>query len=366
MPSLAFKLLAWYDQQHRSFPWRAPPEQLQCAYVVWLSEIMLQQTTTTTVQPYFCRFIEKWPTIEHLAAAHLDEIFQMWQGLGYYARARNLHRCAQAIVQEYQGRFPETVEALQCLPGIGPYTAAAIAAIAFGVRSTAVDGNIIRVFCRLKAITIPVPLNKNVVALEAAAYVPAIRPGDYTQGLMDLGATICTPRNPLCALCPLQKDCAAFAQGRPTDFPVKAPPKVTPDRYTTAFVLRDANGAIFLQKRPDKGLLAGLYEVPNLPWALELHDPDLPHPCPSLCERLPLPVAQLFQSAVWQRLPQKVVHTFTHLRLHVQVCVATHKGTGFASQESGVWCREDQLDSIALPTLMKKVLAIGRPDAPWD
>ena len=218
-------LLAWYDTHARTLPWREKSNQRPDPYRIWLSEVMLQQTTVATVGPYFKAFIDRWPTVQALARAPLDDILTAWAGLGYYSRARNLHKCAQVIVQAYQGVFPDTETRLRTLPGIGPYTAAAIAAIAFDQPAVVIDGNIDRVMTRLHNSPIPIQHNKAAIGAWAAALTPQTRPGDYAQGLMDLGATICRPANPQCLLCPVQPYCAAHQAGTASNLPVKPPKK---------------------------------------------------------------------------------------------------------------------------------------------
>ena len=262
----ASRLLAWYDRHRRTLPWRAPAGRRADPYVVWLSEIMLQQTTVATVGDYFRRFVERWPTIEALAAAPIDEVLSAWAGLGYYARARNLHACALAVAGPHGGRFPTEEAALLALPGIGAYTAAAIRAIAFDQPASAVDGNVERVIARLFAIETPLPDAKTEIKARAARLVPAERAGDYAQAMMDLGATVCTPRNPRCVICPLMANCKARKLGLAEDLPRRAPKALKPTRRGLAFVLARKDGAILLRKRPPKGLLGGMDEVPSSPW----------------------------------------------------------------------------------------------------
>ncbi len=338
----AIDLLDWYDRHARTMPWRIGPAAraggtVPDPYFVWLSEIMLQQTTVATVGDYFPRFTAAWPTVADLAAADLDQVLQAWAGLGYYARARNLHKCARIVSGELGGRFPDTEEALMALPGIGPYTAAVIAAIAFDRPATVVDGNVERVIARLRRIETPLPGAKPEIGAAAAALTPDLRPGDYAQAIMDLGATICTPRNPACALCPWQKGCAAQAASVQADLPRKAPKKSKPVRRGVVFWLNRSDGAVLLRRRPEKGLLGGMMEFPSTPWETMLPaDPERHAPV----------------AANWVPLPGLVRHTFTHFHLELEVLTG-----GVAEAVEGVWAHGPNFDDLALPTLMKKVAA---------
>jgi A/G-specific adenine glycosylase len=334
----AERLLAWYDRHRRVLPWRAPAGKRMDPYKVWLSEIMLQQTTVATVGEYFRRFIERWPTIEALAAAPLDDVLSAWAGLGYYARARNLHACAKAVVERHGGHFPETEIELLELPGIGPYTAAAIASIAFDRPASAVDGNVERVIARLFAIETPLPAAKEEIRPRAAGLVPQKRAGDYAQAMMDLGATICVPRNPRCMLCPLNANCLARKMEIAEELPRRAPKADKPTRRGLAFVLMRKDGTILLRKRPPKGLLGGMDEVPSSQWREGKFE---------LAEALrEAPV-----EARWQTLDGLVRHTFTHFHLELVVARAS-----VAKTVSGEWCAIDKLDERALPTVMRKII----------
>jgi A/G-specific adenine glycosylase len=328
-------LLGWYDRHHRNLPWRAPPGIRPDPYRVWLSEIMLQQTTVATVGPYFDRFVARWPDISALAAASLDEVLQLWQGLGYYARARNLHACARTVVERHGGAFPQEAEALCALPGIGDYTAAAIAAIAFDQCRAAIDGNVERVVARLYAVGEPLPTAKARLRALAAAMVPERRAGDFAQALMDLGATICTPRRPRCILCPWRSCCAAAASGRVEDLPARGEKPERPLRHGVAFWLTRADGAVLLRRRPERGLLGGMTEIPSTPWRATPW---------SFAEALGTAPA----AVAWSPLPGTVRHGFTHFLLEIAVVA----GTGIAE---GIWSPVDRLGEHALPTLMKKV-----------
>src|SRR5262245_39419565 len=261
----AAALLAWYDRHRRVLPWRAAPGETPDPYRVWLSEIMLQQTTVKAVGPYYVRFLKRFPTVERLAAAPLDDVLKAWAGLGYYARGRNRHAGGRAMVAQDGGKFPDTEEGLQKLPGIGPYTAAAIAAIAFDRPAVAVDGNVERVIARLCAIDEPLSAAKPRIREVAARMTPSRRPGDFAQAMMDLGATICTPKQPACILCPWNEACAALRHGAPETFPRKAPKAERPLRRGAAFVAVRADGFLLVRTRPEKGLLGGMTEVPPPP-----------------------------------------------------------------------------------------------------
>jgi A/G-specific adenine glycosylase len=303
---------------------------------VWLSEIMLQQTTVATVGPYFDRFVARWPDISALAAASLDEVLQLWQGLGYYARARNLHVCARAVVERHGGSFPADPETLRALPGVGDYTAAAIAAIAFDQKAAAIDGNVERVLARLYAVAEPFPAAKPRLRELAAALVPERRAGDFAQALMDLGATICTPRRPRCVLCPWRACCAAAASGVADNFPTRTDKPERPLRYGVAFWLTRPDRAVLLRRRPEKGLLGGMIEIPSTPWRAEAWTFE---------EAMPAAPA----TTEWTALPGTVRHGFTHFLLELAIMA----GRGDAE---GLWSPVDRLSEHALPTLMKKVV----------
>jgi A/G-specific adenine glycosylase len=344
-------LLAWYDRHARKLPWRiGPKERVRSVkpnpYRVWLSEIMLQQTTVAAVKPYFDDFVRRWPTIQALAAAPRDEVMKAWAGLGYYARARNLHACAQAIVAEHGGRFPETAAALRTLPGIGDYTAAAIAAIAFDEPAPVVDGNIERVIARLFALDTPLPAAKKTIRDIQARLTPAKRAGDYAQAMMDLGAAICTPKEPTCVLCPIAEPCAARATGRQEDFPVKAAKLERPTRFGAAYVAVRADGAVLLRQRADDGLLGGMTEVPGTEWTA----------------RFDLATAEPPFAAAWKRVPGSVVHVFTHFRLELIVYCA-RLATMKKAPAGCRWAAAEFLPGEALPSVMRKVIEAALPGA---
>ncbi len=340
-------LLDWYDRQARVLPWRVPPADSRRGvradpYFVWLSEVMLQQTTVAAVGPYFRAFVAKWPSVAALAAAELDDVLTAWAGLGYYARARNLHRCARVVADELGGVFPATEADLAKLPGIGPYTAAAIAAIAFDERATAVDGNIERVMARLHAVTDPMPPAKTRLRELAAVATPEARVGDYTQALMDLGATICTPKSPRCMLCPWAEGCVARAQGIAEELPRRLPKKARPLRRGVAYWGVRPDGAVLLRRRPEKGLLGGMMEVPSSHWR---RDADL--------DRLQQDLSGAPLAGNWQPLPGLVRHGFTHFELELRVLRAIVDGAG---EVDGRWVMPDAFDEVALPSLMQKVV----------
>jgi A/G-specific adenine glycosylase len=349
MATLSRELLAWYDRHRRVLPWRAPAGKRTPPYAVWLSEIMLQQTTIAAVIPYFQRFLDRWPTVAHLAAAPLDDVLTEWAGLGYYARARNLHACAKAVVERHAGIFPEDREALRALPGIGDYTSGAIAAIAFDIPAAAVDGNAERALSRLFAIETPMPAAKPVLRAIGESLVPPDRPGDFAQALMDLGATICTPRKPACALCPWHTDCRALSLGIAETLPRKAEKAVRPHRAGVAFWLVDGTGAVLLRRREEKGLLGGMMEVPSTEWGPVLSDTAARAAAPA--------------SAAWRILPGQVRHVFTHFELTLTVWAGRVPGNG--DSKLGVWVKPDRFGDYALPSLMMKVVrhALGKAAA---
>jgi A/G-specific adenine glycosylase len=343
---LASNLLAWYDRHRRTLPWRARPGETPDPYRVWLSEIMLQQTTVKAVAPYFARFVARWPTVAALAAAKLDDVLKLWAGLGYYARARNLHACAQAVVERHGGSFPRAEAELAELPGVGPYTAAAIAAIAFDVPAAAVDGNAERVLARLFSVTQELPAAKPELRRLAQRLVPAQRAGDFAQALMDLGATICTPKKPACALCPWNECCAARRRGDPETFPVKAPKKEGRLRRGAAFVVVRADGSVLVRTRAAEGLLGGMTEVPTTEWTHDFDAAAALAQAPSIARVAPR----------WRRLPGVVTHVFTHFPLELVVYAAEVPANARAPRGARFISRSD-LPGEAFPNLMRKVLA---------
>jgi A/G-specific adenine glycosylase len=336
--NLSALILAWYDRHARALPWRIPPgsRARPDPYHIWLSEVMLQQTTVAAVRDYFRTFTTRWPTVEALSSAPLDEVLAAWAGLGYYARARNLHHCAVAIA-EAGGRFPETEAGLRALPGIGPYTAAAVAAIAFGKRAAVLDGNVERVMARLHAETDPLPGVKERLRAHATALTPGDRPGDYAQAVMDLGATVCTPRKPACGICPWRAPCRARAQGIAETLPAKTPKAERTVRFGAAYVALDAEGRMLTERRPPSGLLGGMLALPSTPWA-----ETPPEPAPPF-------------DANW-RLAGEVRHTFTHFHLRLTVWrVQLPRLPGPALQA-------DEAEA-AMPTVFAKATRLGRGGA---
>jgi A/G-specific adenine glycosylase len=367
-------LLEWYDRHRRRLPWRPLPGQSAEPYRVWLSEIMLQQTGVKTVGPYFEKFLARWPDVAALGRASLDDVLRMWAGLGYYSRARNLHACAMAVVRDHGGLFPNTEEGLRSLPGIGPYTAGAIAAIAFGRRTMPVDGNIERVISRLFAVEQALPQAKPLIqqlattlleeapvgdlnlrsgdvksrAGEAKSRARDVksRAGDSAQALMDLGASICTPRKPACALCPLNADCVSRVRGDPETFPRKAPKKTGAPRRGAAFVVTRGN-EMLIRTRPEKGLLGGMVEVPNSSWLAAQDDKSARQQAPVLngVER-------------WHRKTGVVTHVFTHFPLELVVYTASVSARARAPRGMR-WVAISALAGEALPNVMRKVIAHG-------
>jgi A/G-specific adenine glycosylase len=345
-PDRPARLLAWYDRHRRVLPWRPPAGEKPDPYAVWLSEIMLQQTTVKTVGPYFVKFLARWPDVAALGRASLDDVLRMWAGLGYYSRARNLHACAATVLREHGGVFPGTEEGLRSLPGIGPYTAAAIAAIAFDRRTMPVDGNIERVVSRLFAVEAPLPQAKPAIQKLATTLLGDSRAGDSAQALMDLGATICAPKKPACALCPLNEGCAARARGDPETFPRKAPKKSGELRRGAAFVVTRGD-ELLVRTRPEKGLLSGMTEVPGSDWLAAQDDKAALKQAPALKG-----------VARWHRKMGVVSHVFTHFPLELVVYAAdvparTRAPTGMR------WVPIAALAGEALPNVMRKVIAHG-------
>jgi len=317
-------LLCWYFVDKRALPWRAEPGERAEPYRVWLSEVMLQQTTVAAVKPFFERFTRRWPTVEALAAAPEAEIMAAWAGLGYYARARNLIACARAVAHEYGGRFPDSEAALLKLPGIGAYTAAAIAAIAFGRRAVVVDGNVERVIARLHALAEPLPAARRRIRGHVDAMTPNEGAGDFAQAMMDLGAMICTPRNPDCGRCPLRAWCAAYAEGNPERYPNKPPKAARPRRGGVAYWL-EHDGHVLLVRRAERGLLGGMLALPT----------DQP------------------AEADW-RAAGTVDHVFTHFALTMELkCARTNERT------EGLWWPVERMEEAGLPTLFAKLAARG-------
>jgi A/G-specific adenine glycosylase len=342
-------LLAWYDRHRRVLPWRAQPGETPDPYRVWLSEIMLQQTTVKAVAPYYARFLARWPDVQSLAAAPLDDVLRLWAGLGYYARARNLHACAQAVTA--RGGFPSTQAELAALPGIGRYTATAIAAIAFDAMGVPVDGNVERVVTRLFAIEAELPKAKPEIHRLAQTLAPNEGAGDFAQALMDLGATICVPQKPACVLCPWMGPCAARQQGDPERFPRKAPKREGRLRRGASFVLLRADGFLLVRRRSPNGLLGGMTEVPSTSWSEEFEEA-------AALAHAPRPSGMRPR---WRRLPGVVSHGFTHFPLE-QIVFRAEVPAGVAAPEGARWISIATLHEEAWPSVMRKVLehALGK------
>ncbi len=336
-------VLDWYDIHAREMPWRVGPADRRGGarpdpYAVWLSEVMLQQTTVAAVRDYFHRFTARWPSVGDLAAADDADVMGEWAGLGYYARARNLLKCARVVAHDLGGVFPDTREGLLELPGIGPYTAAAISSIAFDRPETVVDGNVERVMARLHDVDTPLPAAKPELTVLAARLTPDRRPGDYAQAVMDLGATICTPRSPACGICPVMEACAARKSGRAADLPRKTPKAAKPVRLGYAYVGRRNDGAWLLERRPEKGLLGGMLGWPGSDWS------DAPLPAPPV-------------SADWADLDAEVRHTFTHFHLRLKVMVARLPDA--SNPETGAFVPHSEFRPGDLPTVMRKVFDLA-------
>lgn len=355
--ALRARLLDWYDRCGRTLPWRIRPEDRARGaqpdpYRVWLSEIMLQQTTVAAVKPYYDTFLRLFPDVKALAAAPQERVLEAWAGLGYYARARNLHACARVVAAPdgpHGGRFPETEEALRALPGVGVYTAAAIAAVCSDQPTNVVDGNVERVIARVFAVDQPLPkakpLLRDLAALLCDSALPGFeRPGDYAQALMDLGATVCAPRSPDCSACPWSQACAARAQGDPQRYPLKTPKAPKPHRHGVSFVLlRD--DAVWLRRRPAKGLLAAMAEPPgttwrDAAWSMEEAGAAAPKDC------------------AWRRAPTPVRHVFTHFTLELEIWAAAAP-EGWSGEDDGWWAPVATLENAGLPTVMRKAVEAG-------
>lgn len=338
-------LLAWYDRHRRELPWRVTPDMRAAGvvndpYHVWLSEVMLQQTTVAAVKAYFEKFVRLWPRVEDLAAADTEDVMKAWAGLGYYARARNLKKCAEAVADAHRGRFPETSDALRALPGIGDYTSAAIAAIAFDEPVPVMDGNVERVISRIFRVEEALPGAKPTLRRYLATLTPDKRPGDFAQAMMDLGATLCTPKRPACALCPWRGHCRALHEVDPELYPFKAGKKAKPVRLGAAYVAVDADQHVLLRKRPPSGLLGGMSEVPTTDWTSNRDGG-------TGIDHAPF-------DADWQ--PRGTVsHVFTHFELRLSIYRADLAGR--PPGDNGFWIPVTNLDGEALPTVMKKAIS---------
>lgn len=332
-------LLDWYDRARRDLPWRARPGERADAYRVLVSEIMLQQTTVATVRSRYGPFLDRFPTAAALAAAPLEDVLHAWQGLGYYRRARALHACAVAVVERHGGRLPKELAALEDLPGLGPYTAAAVAAIAFGVPAVPVDGNVERVLSRIAGLARPLPQARPELRRLAGTLAGRERAGDLAQAVMELGALVCTPRRPACLTCPWRTWCAAAAMGTPEAFPVKPARTARPQRHALVFLLERGDGAFLFRRRPAEGLLGGMIELPGTPWT-----EAEPVPAGAIAAHAP-------GEARWRPVEGSVRHVFTHLELSLQLLRGSTR-----TAPQGIWARPDEFHALALPTLTKKLL----------
>ncbi|WP_336276341.1 A/G-specific adenine glycosylase [Bartonella sp. CB178] len=346
MHEISLLLLSWYDEKHRHLPWRITPrEQAQGIrpdpYKIWLSEVMLQQTTVEAVKSYFQKFLKLWPDLPSLANAPQNDIMKAWAGLGYYSRARNLKNCAQQLIKDYGGQFPRSVKTLRTLPGIGDYTSAAIAAIAFNQPVAVIDGNVERIITRLFAITSVLPEAKSEIREKVKKIIALNRPGDFAQSMMDLGATICRPRKPSCPLCPLQNLCEAKKMQKAESFPVKAPKKERPSKAGVAFIILNENNQIYLEKRQGEKLLGGMTQIPN---TIGRDQGDGLKSAPF--------------AANWQFKGQ-ITHVFTHFSLKLDVYYID--GINETKTKNGWWCDINHLAEEALPTVMKKAISTAIP-----
>jgi A/G-specific adenine glycosylase len=337
-------LLDWYDRHARTLPWRISPRdraagEVPDPYRIWLSEIMLQQTTVAAVKSYFHAFTDRWPTVQALAAAPDADVMAAWAGLGYYARARNLLKCARTVATDHAGRFPDDHATLLTLPGVGPYTAAAIASIAFDAPETVVDGNVERVMARVFDEHTPLPAAKPILTAHAARLTPQQRPGDYAQAVMDLGATICTPKRPACGLCPWRSACAAWAAGTAPDLPKKTPKQRKPTRLGITYLTRRVDGAWLLERRPDKGLLGGMLGWPGSDWD------EAPQEDPPI-------------RAEWKTVAGEARHTFTHF--HLRLTVRTALVPMERQPHRGEFMPLSEFRPTDLPTVMRKAFDLAQ------
>ena len=340
---LGRRLLAWYERARRALPWREGRGKPPDPYRVWLSEIMLQQTTVVTVAPYYRRFIARWPTVGELARAPLDDVLHAWQGLGYYARARNLHRAARHVVETLGGRFPDDEAGLARLPGVGPYTAAAVAAIAFGRKTVPVDGNVARVIARLHGLRTRLPEGRAALFARARAMLPDRHPGDFAEALMDLGATVCAPRRPRCGECPWQSACRARASGKPEAFPAKKKKTARPIRHAVMFWAEDGRGRVLVRRRPEQGLLGGMMEFPSTPWR------EKPWTEGEALRHAPA-------KGAWRNLSPSFRHVFSHFALEARVARAQVRGGAVKGLR---WWPVANLGRLALPSVMQKAAKIA-------
>jgi A/G-specific adenine glycosylase len=332
------RTLAWWDRNRRALAWRAEPGETPDPYRVWLSEVLLQQTTAQAATPYYQAFVAKWPRVEDLAMAPVEAVMSAFAGLGYYSRARNLHACAKEIARR-GGTFPSEEADLRALPGVGAYTAAAVAAIAFGRQTAPVDGNIARILARLFAVEKPIARVRGELAAAAHTLAPSRRAGDFAQALMDIGATICRPRNPDCGLCPLARDCAAFRAGAPEAYPRRDGAKVRPRRQGAVFFARRSDGAFLARRRPAHGLLASTIELPGTPWTNKGPNGELANAAPV--------------AARWRRLPGEVEQIFTHFALSLTVYAADFEG---GAPGGCFWVAPNAVASAGFSSMMRKAV----------
>lgn len=342
------EILKWYDSHKRVLPWRTLSGHKNDPYKVWLSEIMLQQTTVQAVIPYFLKFIKKWPTIEALANENTQNVMNAWAGLGYYARARNLHKCAKVVTKQYNGIFPKEQTELKTLPGIGDYTSAAITSIAYGQPATVVDGNIERIMARYFAVQAPLPASKK--ELKALAHIfsngQTERPGDYAQALMDLGATICTPKSPSCELCPIKIGCRAHQEGLEEKLPLKIKKNIKPKKIGYVYRIRNMNGDLLLHTRPENGLLGGMIGLPTSDWILEKKYKDLKH----------IDNIKILNNTL-TNINKTIQHSFTHFDLDLHLYEMTYTKS-LSLPDRYFWCRNEEINNLFLPTVFKKAYDI--------
>ena len=351
-PEISVRLLKWYDHNRRNLPWRALPGEKSNPYYVLLSEIMLQQTIVATVIPYFLKFIKKWPTINHLAQANFSAISNEWSGLGYYRRAKNLHETAKIISVKYNGCIPDNTSELLTFPGIGNYTAAAITAIAFNSDENVVDGNIERIFSRLYRIENPLELSKDRIKKLAAKHVPNKRNGDYAQALMDLGSKVCISKTPRCKQCPLIFACQVAEKEEASEYPKRLPKKIKNTRYGLFFCLFDDQNSLLFTTNKDKGLLSNMDMIPSKGW----------YESENRLESSPLNISKKlsFLGLEWRVLPNEVIHTFTHFKLHCTIAYYKIKDKRGIEQLNldfpFRFVKQIDFKHLALPTLMKKII----------
>jgi A/G-specific adenine glycosylase len=336
--AIVARTLAWWDRCRRTLAWRAEPGEIPDPYRVWLSEVLLQQTTAQAATPYYQAFMAKWPGVVDLAAASTDDVMSAFAGLGYYSRARNLHACAKEIARR-GGTFPSEEAQLRALPGVGAYTAAAVAAIAFGRQTAPVDGNIARVLARLLAVEKPIARARGELAAAARALAPSLRAGDFAQALMDIGATLCRPRSPACNSCPLAHDCAAFQAGVPEVYPRRAKATARPRRHGAVFFARRSDGAFLARRRPPHGLLASTIELPGTPWTSTTPEDGLAGAAPV--------------DARWRRLPGDVEQVFTHFALRLTVYAAEFEG---GAPADCFWVKPDAIGAAGFSSMMRKAV----------